>query len=45
VYEGEVTELSPQETENPLGGYGKVRSCLAIIIFSPFLALPPPSRC
>jgi len=23
VYEGEVTELSPFETENPLGGYGK----------------------
>merc|ERR1711988_741280 len=24
VYEGEVTELAPEETENPLGGYGKV---------------------
>jgi len=24
VYEGEVTELTPEETENPLGGYGKV---------------------
>ena len=23
VYEGEVTELTPEETENPLGGYGK----------------------
>jgi RuvB-like protein 1 len=23
VYEGEVTELNPVETENPLGGYGK----------------------
>lgn len=23
VYEGEVTELSPEEIENPLGGYGK----------------------
>lgn len=23
VYEGEVTELSPEETENPGGGYGK----------------------
>lgn len=23
VYEGEVTELIPEETENPLGGYGK----------------------
>jgi DNA helicase TIP49 (TBP-interacting protein) len=22
VYEGEVTELAPEETENPLGGYG-----------------------
>ena len=23
VYEGEVTELTPEETENPLGGYGR----------------------
>lgn len=23
VYEGEVTDLTPEETENPLGGYGK----------------------
>merc|ERR1712136_108774 len=23
VYEGEVTEITPNETENPLGGYGK----------------------
>jgi len=23
VYEGEVVELTPEETENPLGGYGK----------------------
>merc|ERR1711959_42423 len=23
VYEGEVTELAPEEAENPLGGYGK----------------------
>jgi len=23
VYEGEVTEVSPEETENPLGGYGR----------------------
>ena len=23
AYEGEVTELTPEETENPLGGYGK----------------------
>lgn len=27
VYEGEVTELTPVETENPGGGYGKVHSC------------------
>uniref|UniRef100_A0A914UKX0 RuvB-like helicase n=1 Tax=Plectus sambesii TaxID=2011161 RepID=A0A914UKX0_9BILA len=26
VYEGEVTELAPLETENPLGGYGKALS-------------------
>ncbi|RUS15683.1 hypothetical protein BC937DRAFT_92133 [Endogone sp. FLAS-F59071] len=26
VYEGEVTELTPEETENPLGGYGKTIS-------------------
>lgn len=26
VYEGEVTELTPEETENPLGGYGKTVS-------------------
>ena len=30
VYEGEVTELSPQEAENPLGGYGK--SVASVII-------------
>lgn len=24
MYEGEVTELTPVETENPGGGYGKV---------------------
>ena len=23
MYEGEVTELTPEEAENPLGGYGK----------------------
>eukprot|EP00727_Mastigamoeba_balamuthi_P003507 m51a1_g13153 putative -like 1 (456) ;mRNA; r:23194-25393 len=23
VYEGEVTEITPEQTENPLGGYGK----------------------
>jgi len=26
VYEGEVTELTPEESENPLGGYGKTVS-------------------
>lgn len=26
VYEGEVTEITPQETENPLSGYGKTVS-------------------
>ena len=26
VYEGEVTEMTPEETENPLGGYGKAVS-------------------
>lgn len=26
VYEGEVIELAPEETENPLGGYGKTIS-------------------
>ncbi|ODQ64890.1 essential protein [Nadsonia fulvescens var. elongata DSM 6958] len=26
IYEGEVTELTPEETENPLGGYGKTIS-------------------
>src|SRR2546421_8179302 len=30
VYEGEVTELTPEETENPLGGYGKTISHLLI---------------
>ena len=30
VYEGEVTELSPEESENPLGGYGKSVSSLII---------------
>ena len=30
VYEGEVTELSPCETENPLGGYGKTVSHVVI---------------
>ena len=26
MYEGEVTELTPEETENPLGGYGRTVS-------------------
>lgn len=30
VYEGEVTELTPEETENPLGGYGKTVSHIVI---------------
>jgi len=30
VYEGEVTELTPEEMENPLGGYGKTVSHLII---------------
>jgi DNA helicase TIP49 (TBP-interacting protein) len=28
VYEGEVTELTPVETENPVAGYGKTISHL-----------------
>merc|ERR1711865_1366712 len=30
VYEGEVTELTPEETENPLGGYGKTVSHIVV---------------
>merc|ERR1711906_54192 len=30
VYEGEVIELTPEETENPLGGYGKTVSSVII---------------
>jgi RuvB-like protein 1 (pontin 52) len=30
VYEGEVTEITPQETENPFGGYGKTVSQVVI---------------
>ncbi|XP_014727309.1 PREDICTED: ruvB-like 1 [Sturnus vulgaris] len=30
VYEGEVTELTPCETENPMGGYGKTISHVII---------------
>lgn len=30
MYEGEVTELTPEETENPLGGYGRTVSHVVI---------------
>lgn len=30
VYDGEVTEITPEETENPLGGYGKTVSHVII---------------
>lgn len=30
VYEGEVTEMTPEETENPLGGYGRTISHVVI---------------
>ncbi|TPX45332.1 hypothetical protein SeMB42_g04050 [Synchytrium endobioticum] len=30
VYEGEVTEMTPEEAENPLGGYGKTVSHVII---------------
>lgn len=30
VYEGEVLELTPEEAENPLGGYGKTISSVVI---------------
>lgn len=30
VYEGEVTEINPEETENPLGGYGRSISHVVI---------------
>merc|ERR1711990_437521 len=30
VYEGEVTELTPEEAENPLGGYGKTIASVLI---------------
>lgn len=30
VYEGEVVQLTPEETENPLGGYGKTVSHVVI---------------
>jgi len=34
VYEGEVTELTPEEAENPLGGYGRTISHLLITLKS-----------
>ena len=34
VYEGEVTELVPEEAENPLGGYGKTISHLIVTLKS-----------
>jgi len=34
VYEGEVTELKVEETENPLGGYGKTISHIVISLKS-----------
>ena len=34
IYEGEVTDLTPEEAENPLGGYGKTISSLLISIKS-----------
>jgi RuvB-like protein 1 (pontin 52) len=30
IYEGEVTEITPMETENPMGGYGKTISYVII---------------
>ena len=30
VYEGEVTEMTPEETENPMGGYGRTISHVII---------------
>lgn len=32
MYEGEVTELKPEETENPLGGYGKTIAHLIVTL-------------
>lgn len=32
VYEGEVMELTPEETENPHGGYGKTISAVVITL-------------
>jgi RuvB-like protein 1 len=30
VYEGEVTEINPEEADNPLGGYGKTVSSVIV---------------
>mmetsp|Transcript_9511 Transcript_9511/g.23815 ORF Transcript_9511/g.23815 Transcript_9511/m.23815 type:complete len:467 (+) Transcript_9511:83-1483(+) len=32
VYEGEVTELTPEEADNPLGGYGKTISSVVVTL-------------
>lgn len=32
MYEGEVTELTPAETENPLSGYGKTISHVVVAL-------------
>jgi RuvB-like protein 1 (pontin 52) len=32
VYEGEVTEITPEETENPFGGYGKTIAHVFIVL-------------
>lgn len=34
VYEGEVYEITPEETQNPLGGYGKT---VAHVVLGSFL--------
>lgn len=34
VYEGEVTDISPEEAENPLGGYGRTISHLQLTLKS-----------
>lgn len=36
VYEGEVTELTPVETENPAGGNRKILFCLLIFILKKY---------
>jgi RuvB-like protein 1 (pontin 52) len=32
VYEGEVTEITPEETENPFGGYGKTIAHVIVVL-------------